>query len=160
DIPIRLFDFWVASDNVTPISTAWHYILGAERWFTPTRYARIESFYKKYDKLLEANPQEDPNRRGDEFFPVDGDSHGADLLIRQFESDGPFSGWIAYTYTVAARQEGDLRYFPGHDRRHDVNVVAQWRLSKYLLGVRFGYATGTPYTDIVGEIVRRVYDPG
>ena len=27
-------------------------------------------------------------------------------------------------------------------------------------GVRYGYATGTPYTDIVGEIVRRVYDPG
>src|SRR5262249_54023153 len=61
---------------------------------------------------------------------------------------------------VAARTQGTLRYFPGHDRRHDLNLVASWRLKKYLLGLRYGYATGTPYTDIVAQIVRRVYDPG
>jgi hypothetical protein len=159
DIPVRLFDFWVASDSVTPISSAWHYVLGTERWLSPTRYVRIEGFYKKYGQLLEGNPQEDPARHGDEFNSVDGDSYGADLLIRQFES-GPFSGWISYTYAVAARSLGGVTYFPGHDRRHDLNVVASWRLAKYVFGVRFGYATGTPYTDIVGEIVRRVYDPG
>ena len=159
DIPVRLFDFWVASDAVTPVSTAWHYVAGSERWLSPTRYARVEAFYKKYDHLLEANPQEDPSRRGDEFFVVDGDSYGLDVLLRQFEQ-GPFSGWISYTYAVAARTQGTLRYFPGHDRRHDLNLVASWRLKKYLLGVRYGYATGTPYTDIVAQIVRRVYDPG
>ncbi|HXT16315.1 MAG TPA: TonB-dependent receptor [Gemmatimonadaceae bacterium] len=159
DIPVRLFDFWVASDATTPVSSAWHYILGSERWLSPTRYVRVEGFYKKYGTLLEANPQEDPNVRGDEFFPVNGDSYGIDVLLRQFEK-GPLSGWIAYTYAVAARQLDTLRYFPGHDRRHDVNVVAQWHLARYVLGVRFGYATGTPYTDIVGQIVRRVYDPG
>ena len=159
DIPVRLFDFWVASDAVTPVSSAWHYILGAERWMSPTRYLRIEGFYKQYANLLEGNPQDDPSRRGDEFFPVDGESYGFDVLLRQFES-GRFSGWISYTYAVAARLDDGLHYFPGHDRRHDLNVVGSWRLSKYLFGVRFGYATGTPYTDIVGELVRRVYDPG
>jgi hypothetical protein len=159
DIPVRLFDFWVASDATTPVSSAWHYIVGTERWLNPTRYVRVEGFYKRYGRLLEANPQDDPSRRGDEFFPVDGDSYGADLLLRQFES-GPFSGWISYTYAVATRKRDDQHYFPGHDRRHDVNLVGSWRLKKYLLGVRIGYATGTPYTDIVGEIVRRVYDPG
>lgn len=160
DIPVRLFDFWVASDAVTPISTAWHYVLGTERWLSNTRYARIEGFYKKYNNLLEGNPQEDPGRRGDEFFPVDGRSYGADLLLRQFEGNGPFSGWISYTYAVANRRQGELDYFPGHDRRHNLNVVGSWRLSKYLFGVRYGYATGTPYTDIVAMIVRRIYDPG
>jgi hypothetical protein len=159
DIPVRLFDFWLASDASLPVSTAWHYVLGSERWFSKTRYARIEGFYKKYSQLLEGNPQEDPNRRGDEFLPADGDSYGVDLLVRQFES-GPFSGWVSYTYAVAARTSQGLRYFPGHDRRHDVNLVGTWRLSKYLFGVRYGYATGTPYTDIVGEVVRRYYDPG
>lgn len=159
DIPVRLFDFWLASDASLPVSSAWHYILGTERWFTPTRYGRIEGFYKKYANLLEGNPQEDPNRRGDEFLSADGNSYGIDLLLRQFES-GRFSGWISYTYAVATRTSQGLTYFPGHDRRHDVNVVGSWRLAKYLFGVRFGYATGTPYTDIVGELVRRVYDPG
>jgi hypothetical protein len=159
DVPVRLFDFWVASDAQTPVSSAWHYVLGGERWLNPTRYVRVEGFYKQYDHLLESNPQEDPNRRGDEFFEVGGDSYGIDLLVRQFER-GPFSGWISYTYAVAARTRDGVRYFPGHDRRHDLNLVGSWRLSKYVLGVRFGYATGTPYTDIVSQIVRRVYDPG
>jgi len=158
DIPVRLFDFWVASDSTTPVSTAWQYILGTERWFGRSRYGRIEGFYKKYDHLTESNPQDDPRRRGDEFFDVNGDSYGVDVLLRQLES-GRFSGWLSYTYAVAARDENGVRYFPGHDRRHDVNLVGTWRFSKYLLGVRFGYATGTPYTNIVGEIIRRVYDP-
>lgn len=160
DIPVRLFDFWIASDAVTPVSTAWHYVLGTERWFSPTRYVRVEGFYKKYQNLLEGNPQEDPSSRGDEFFPVNGGSYGGDVLLRQFESNGPFSGWVSYTYAVATRRQGELNYFPGHDRRHNLNVVGMWRLSKYLFGVRYGYATGTPYTDIVGVIVRRIYDPG
>jgi hypothetical protein len=159
DIPVRLFDFWVASDATTPVSTAWHYILGSERWFGQTRYVRVEGFYKRYGHLLESNPQADPNTPGDEFFSVGGDSYGADVLVRQFES-GPFSGWISYTYAVATRERDGVSYFPGHDRRHDLNMVGSWHLSKYVIGLRFGYATGTPYTDIVGEIVRRIYDPG
>lgn len=159
DIPVRLFDFWLASDASLPVSSAWHYVLGSERWLSPTRYARVEGFYKKYANLLEGNPQEDPNRRGDEFTHADGDSYGVDLLVRQFES-GRFSGWISYTYAVASRTSNGQRYFPGHDRRHNLNLVGSWRLSKYLFGMRYGYATGTPYTDIVGQIVRRVYDPG
>jgi hypothetical protein len=52
-----------------------------------------------------------------------------------------------------------VRWAPGHDRRHDLNVVATWPVRKYRLGARFGFATGTPYTPIVGGIARRVYDP-
>lgn len=159
DIPVRLFDFWVASDSVTPVSSAWHFVAGGERWFGASRYARVEGFYKRYDHLLEANPQEDPGVRGDEFFPVGGDSYGFDVLLRRLER-GPVSGWVSYTYAVATRVRDSLHYFPGHDRRHDLNVVSSWRLARYVLGVRFGYATGTPYTDIVGQLVRRVYDPG
>jgi hypothetical protein len=161
DIPVRLFDFWLASDSGIPVSSAWHYIGGMERWFGTARLARVEGFYKRYGTLLESNPQEDPGMRGDEFYPVQGNSYGVDVLLRQFETPNHrFSGWISYTYAVAARTQDTLRYFPGHDRRHDLNIVATWRLAKYMFGARLGYATGTPYTDIVGEIVRRVYDPG
>jgi hypothetical protein len=159
DIPVRLFDFWVASDSVTPVSSAWHFVSGAEKWFGASRYVRVEGFYKRYARLLEANPSPDPDNPSTNFFSMGGDSYGADVLMRQFEHNG-FSGWIAYTYAVATRQLDSLRYFPGHDRRHDVNLVANWRAKKYLIGMRFGYATGTPYTDIVSEIVRRIYDPG
>src|SRR5206468_12128395 len=52
-----------------------------------------------------------------------------------------------------------VRWAPGNDRRHDLNGVGTWRLARYRLGARFGYAAGTPYTPIVGQIARRVYDP-
>jgi hypothetical protein len=161
DIPLRPVDYWIGSDSLTPMSRARHYVLGMERWVTRSRYVRLEGFYKRYQQLLEPNPFDDPQRRGDEFLPVKGWSTGADLLLRQFESRGArFGGWIAYTYTLNSRTDATgYRFFPSQDRRHDVNLVGSWRLPRYTLAARFNLATGTPYTRIVGEFDRLRYDP-
>ncbi|HEY6218412.1 MAG TPA: carboxypeptidase regulatory-like domain-containing protein, partial [Gemmatimonadaceae bacterium] len=37
DDPILLFDYWRASDSVTPVSSAWQYVLGHERWLAGER---------------------------------------------------------------------------------------------------------------------------
>lgn len=159
DIPLRAVDYWIGSDSLTPMSRARHYILGVERWLTPSRTLRVEGFYKRYSQLLEPNPFDDPQRRGDEFLPVKGWSSGGDLMLRQFES-GRFSGWIAYTYTLSSRVDSDgHRFFPSQDRRHDVNLVGSWHLPRYTLAARYNLATGTPYTRIVGEFDRLRYDP-
>ena len=159
DIPLRAVDYWIGSDSLTPMSRARHYILGVERWVTPSRMLRVEGFYKRYHQLLEPNPFDDPQRRGDEFLPVTGWSTGGDLMLRQFES-GRFGGWIAYTYTLNSRVDSDgHRFFPSQDRRHDVNMVGSWHLPRYTLAARFNLATGTPYTRIVGEFDRIRYDP-
>ncbi len=160
DIPVRIFDFWIASDRYIDVSSARHAILGVERWFSSTRLVRIEGFYKRYDHLLEPNSADDPAVRGDEFVPSSGTSYGFDVLLRQLER-GPLSGWIAYTYGVSSRRRGTLEYFPAQDRRHNVNAVASYALgARTTLGARFGFGTGLPFTDIVGQIVRRTYDPG
>ena len=161
DIPLRPVDYWVGTDSLTPMSRARHYIIGLERWVTPSRSFRIEGFYKRYQQLLEPNPFDDPQVRGDEFLPVKGWSTGADLLLRQFESvNGRFGGWIAYTYTLNSRTDSTgYRFFPAQDRRHDLNLVGTWRFPRYTLAARFNFATGTPYTRIVGEFDRWLYDP-
>jgi hypothetical protein len=160
DSPIRLFDFWVASDSLTPVARATHAVAGLERWFAGSRQLRIEGFYKRYDRLLEANLAEDPFVAGDEFVPMVGTAYGFDVLVRQFETaDRRWSGWLSYNYAVTAREQDGVRYFPGHDRRHNVNAVASWRAGKYLIGARLGVATGTPYTEMMGQFVRRVFDP-
>lgn len=158
DSPIRLFDLWRASDSTTPVSTAWQFVAGHERWLSGSRFARIETFYKRYDRLLEYNVDEDPNVDGDEFIAAHGVSYGADLLLRQFEA-GPFSGWLAYTYTVSTRQHDSVRYVPANDQRHVLNVVGSWRLARYVAGARIAYASGLPYTDMIGELPRRIFDP-
>jgi hypothetical protein len=158
DGPLRYFDVWLASDPYIPVATAWHFVTGAERRLGDEGTVRVEGWIKRYDRVLEPNASEDPGRRGDEFFAAKGDAYGADLIARWQPTTG-LGGWISYTYGVASRSRGAVRWAPSFDRRHDLNAVAMWRVSRYRLGARFGFASGTPYTPIVGEIARRVWDP-
>jgi hypothetical protein len=157
DGALRYFDIWIASDSFTPVATAWHYVAGVERRYDAGS-VRVEGYVKRYDRVLEANWSEDPSIRGDEFLSATGLSYGIDLLARWQRASGA-GGWISYSFGKSTRWRDSLTWAPGHDRRHDLNVVSTWRLSKYRLGARFNFATGTPYTPIVGEIVRRAYDP-
>jgi hypothetical protein len=158
DGPMRYFEVWLASDSVTPVATAWHWVAGVEKRLHEAGSVRVEGYVKRYDRVLEANWSEDAQIRGDEFFAAKGVSYGADLLLRWNPRSG-VGGWLAYSYGVSTRSRDGMRWAPGHDKRHDVDVVGTWRVAKYRLGARVGYATGTPYTAIVGEIARRIYDP-
>ncbi len=159
DIPVRIFDFWVASDEYTEVSRANHLVLGLEHWTSPVRFARVEAWMKQYDHLLEQNTADDPSVRGDEFLVGPGLSYGFDVLLRQLEV-GPFGGWLAYTYGVSSRERDGNRVWPGHDRRHNLNVVGTWkRGERTTFSARMGFASGTPFTDIVGQLVRRNYNP-
>ncbi len=158
DIPIRLFDFWEASDRTTPVSRATHYILGTEAWFGKDRLVRVEGYVKHYDSLLEPNTSADPSIPGDEFNVLTGKSYGVDVLLQQLER-GKWGGWLAYGYGYNRRSNDTTSFYPAQDRRHNVNVVLTYRPSKrYLLSGRFGYATGTPYTDIIGEFGSHTYN--
>jgi hypothetical protein len=159
DIPVRVFDFWVSSDEFVEVSRARHLVLGAEQWVGQARYARVEGWVKQYDHLLEQNTADDPAVRGDEFLDASGTSYGFDVVLRQLDL-GAFGGWLSYTYAVSNRTMQGGGYWPGHDRRHNANVVGTWKArERYTFSARFGVASGTPYTDIVGQIVRRGYDP-
>jgi hypothetical protein len=157
DGPFRFFDIWLASDQYIPVETAWHWVVGAERRLE-TSSLKLEGYLKKYDRVLDANAYEDPTRPGDEFLSATGLTYGVDLLARWQPASGP-SGWLSYSYGIARHERDGVVWAPGSDRRHDLNLVSTWRLRRYRLGARFGFATGTPYTPIVGQIARRAYDP-
>ncbi|MEP7001079.1 MAG: TonB-dependent receptor [bacterium] len=158
DGPLRYFDIWLSSDEFIPVATAWHYVAGAERRVSDAGSVRVEGYVKRYDRVLEANRSEDPGIRGDEFLSAQGLAYGADVLARWQPKSGA-AGWITYSYGVSSRSRNGVTWAPGNDRRHDLNIVGTWPLAKYRLGARFGYATGTPFTPIVGGVTRRVYDP-
>jgi len=160
DVPFRPFELWIASDQNIPVASATHLVAGLERWPGSSRVVRAELFWKGYSDLGEPDPADDPARRGDEVRPIGGGTYGIDLFVRQLEG-ARFGGWLAYTYAVATRHHGAERFFPTQDRRHNLNVVATYRAPREVrLAGRFGVASGTPYTPIVGEIVRRGHDPG
>jgi hypothetical protein len=161
DVPVRLYDRWVASDEFIPVSRADHAILGAERWFGETRFVRIEGWGKQYAGVPEENPADDSLARGDEFRYVDGLSYGVDVLVRRLEG-GALSGWVSYGYAVSSRERDGVRYAPAQDRRHTLNALVAWRLpSRWQVASRLGYGSGTPFTDIEGQLVKRIYNgPG
>jgi hypothetical protein len=159
DVPIRALDFWVGSGATAPMSRARHFILGAERWLSSSRAVRVEAFLKRYSSLVEQNPHSDPNIAGDEFLRVHGHSYGADMMLRQFNT-GRFAGWLAYSFAFSSRVDANgRRFFPGQDRRHEMNVVSNWIGRRYTLSTRFNLASGTPYTRVTGQFARRDYDP-
>lgn len=158
DLPIRIFDFWVASDKHTGVTIARDASLGVEKWIGSDRFVRVETYYKRYGNILDANPADDPTVPGDEFIPEIGSSYGADVMLRQLETRA-VSGWVSYSYGVSARRNDGQWYWPSQDRRHNLNAVAAWRLPRRLtLSGHFALGTGTPYTDIVGQMVVRQYD--
>lgn len=157
--PVRLFDFWLTADRSTPVARAWQQSLGAERWMGPARFVRVEAWHKSYDRLPASNLFNDPDVQGDEFIVTTGRSYGVDVLLRQLERER-LSGWISWSYALSARDGPQGRFAPVQDRRHNVNLVASYRPGgKWNYGARLGLGTGTPFTDVVGQIVRRRYDP-
>jgi hypothetical protein len=160
DVPIRALDFWVGSDSRAPVSRARHFIGGVERWLSPTRALRVEAWFKQYPSLVELNPYSDPNVRGDEFIRLTGNSFGADLMLRQLHN-GRFNGWLAYSFAYSSRVDTTgARFFPGQDRRHELNLVGNWTKRKYTLSTRFNLSSGTPYTRSIGDFERRTYQVG
>jgi hypothetical protein len=158
--PVEPLQFWVGSDASTPISRARDAIVGVEQWVTPSRVVHAEGFYKRYNDLLVPNPFSDPAVHGDEFDVVDGSSYGADLLIRQLDVGGRFSGWLSYSYGVSTRFGADgAHYFPVQDRRHNLNAVGSWHVGAYTLGGRLNVSSGAPYTPVLGAFAPSRYDP-
>ncbi len=157
--PVRVFDFWLIANGTTPVATAWQGSVGAERWFGNARFVRAEAWRKDYGRLPSSNLFNDPEVFGDEFLITTGRSYGLDVLLRQLESE-KVSGWIAYSFQRSWRDAPTGRFAPVQDRRHNLNVVSSWRPGgTWSYGARLGVGTGTPFTDIEGQLVRRRYDP-
>jgi len=160
DLPLRVFDLWMASDKSIPVSTSTQVSLGAERWVSDTRFFRVEGYHKTYDRLAEPASTIDPRIRPTLLRYYDGQSYGVDVYLRQLERNG-VSGWVAYSYGVTSRERDGTSYWPAHDRRHNANVVATYApiRSRWALGSHLGVATGTPYTGWAGLMNRYRYDP-
>lgn len=159
EIPARLIDFWIPSDSTLPPARAWVYSLGVERSLGPARKLRLEGFHKQLGGVVVRNTLDDALVAGDELARESGRSSGVELLLRQAEHNG-FSGWLSYSFAISRRTGADgVSYAPAQDRRHELNAVASWRTRRYLLGARFGLASGTPYTIVRGEYDRQRYDP-
>lgn len=97
----------------------------------------------------------------------DGKSYGIEFFLKK--NHGQLTGWISYTIGKAIRRFDKInewKYFPAkHDRRHDLSVVANYRLNeKWTFSGVFVYATGNAFTMptaiyLIGENTINEYGP-
>lgn len=155
---------------------AWHGLAGAERRFTSGLVARVEGYYKRFDRLVMGRletPQEVAARIGGYDFPETligsvpigarvtsipsntgrGRAFGVDVYLarEQVSPSDRWSGWLSYTLgksEIAAYQ----RRFPfDYDRTHALSAVMNYRLRASLdLAATIRAQSGFPYTPAIG----------
>ncbi|MFC2133075.1 carboxypeptidase-like regulatory domain-containing protein [Bacteroidota bacterium] len=124
-----------------------HLVLSFNRKIGKMQEMRIEAYYKKYINLPLENDILNYDNNGYGF------AKGIDLIIK---GEGPFNinGWISYGFISTKRKWMDQTEFTSSsfDITHNFAVVAKYNFSdKWQLGLNYKYATGRPYTPIIGS---------
>lgn len=150
-------EFWVASTKKIPLQRAakaslalqhklagGDYLLSAEPYFTHM----VHQVEYKGNALGILTDKYDLNEN---LIIGNGYNYGIDLMIQK--NTGKLTGWIAYAWAKAprnfVRDEVQISYPSVHNREHDLNVVANYKLDdKWTLSATYVYATGTPYTEV------------
>jgi hypothetical protein len=146
------------------VSTASHYLLGAQVGITAKLSAETTAFYSRSEDLTVRNPSPAP-LLGQTLLGIgEGRSFGAQLLIRRELSKGLF-GWLAYTLMRAERRDSpsaSWRLFD-FDQTHVLTALASYELGWGVdVGVRYRFATGYPRTPVIGAYYdsrRNLYEP-
>ena len=154
-------NFWtLADDENIPVSKAQHFMLGATRYLG-NYDLNIELFHKEYEGLSEFTQQTLPVRNEDgtgltltldqEFHTGSGTASGVELFLQK--NVGDLTGWAGYTYSEVLYDfptVSETTYFADQDSTHEFKTVLMYRWNDWDFASTFIYATGRPYTEVLG----------
>lgn len=122
--------------------------VGLNMQLSESVYGNMEIYKKSFSNLMSFDST------GHFLNEGYGNVTGYELYIQKKSGDS-FVGWLSYTYSVAKRKEGlsDQLALFDYDRTHMFTSVLQYRRNeKWKFGLKFRYATGSPYTPAEGGI--------
>jgi len=150
-------DLWVpATDRIGPQRSQQVALGLAKDFFKSAFSVSVEGYYKTMAHII-------AYKEGSNFLMIDdpfsskefnyednvtvgdGWSTGLEVLIQR--KVGKLSGWIGYTLSYTRNQFAELNFgkpfFPRHDRRHDISIVAIYQLGKrFTFSGTWVYGTG------------------
>ena len=152
------FDRYTLSSNIVKPEIADQVSLGLFAATPDQAYdISLEGYYRKVDNVLDY-------RDGKSFsseieierliLPGEGKGYGAELAVRK--NTGRLTGWLAYTLSWSKTRipgvNGGRWYDANNDRRHDISIVAMYRLSKrWMLNGTWVFNTGQAFTAPSGK---------
>jgi hypothetical protein len=145
-------DLWVPSTYIVKPQIGWQYSAGIFKNLKDNMYeTSVELYYKTMQNQIEYAAGYTPSLQDPEqsFVFGKGWSYGAEFYANK--AKGRFTGWIGYTLSWTWRQFPQLnngeKYPAKYDRRHDLNVVGAYELTKHWkLSAVFVFATGNATT--------------
>ena len=83
---------------------------------------------------------------------LNGNGYNYGITAQLLKNSGRLTGWISYSWGRSLRRfdNPDFPYiYPSsHERRHEVNAVASYKLGRWEFGGNFIFASGLPYTPV------------
>jgi hypothetical protein len=146
------FDVWLTTGTGVAPSYGDQFVAGVKSEPKPGYNLDVELYYRSMNDLFELDPFL-PDVAGlayNELFRFGkGYAYGFELFANK--GTGRLNGFLGYTWGITKRRfpgvNNNRFYPPKYDRTHDLNIVANYELSKRwrATGV-FSYATGQAYT--------------
>jgi outer membrane cobalamin receptor len=145
------FDVWVPSNTYFKPEAVNQYSAGYFRNLKDNTYeTSVEGYYKSYTNSIDyidnanllMNPQIETQARVGKAW-----SYGAEFFLKK--KKGRLTGWVSYTLSWSYKKIDGInngqKYFAGYDRRHNLNVIASYKLSdRVTFGGQFVFGTGRP----------------
>jgi outer membrane receptor for ferrienterochelin and colicin len=144
-------DFWLlADDESNPVSFAEHYTAGVG-YETGQMLFSIDFFQKDMEGLSEFSLRygntSGSGQNEQFFYEGTGVSRGMEMLVQK--KYGRFTGWLGYTLSEVVHTFpliSESPFYALHDSRHELNLVATYKVKKWEFGGTWVYGTGKPYT--------------
>jgi outer membrane receptor protein involved in Fe transport len=125
-----------------------HYVAGLERLLSDDAQLTVEVYHKDLtDAFVYSEASRIATNEGSGY------ARGVEVCLQK-KMSGNVVGSLAYTYSLSRRRDGeDLpEYYSDYDRPHNLTLVAGYKPSeKWRIGAKFLYATGAPYTPMLGS---------
>lgn len=158
-------------DVTSRLQKSEHVIAGVEVDVGRNLSLNLEGYYKNFSQLSEMNrnkiyddsPEyaDRPDYLKKDFIIEDGNARGIDFTARY--NDLRLYLWAVYSLGYVERNDQFTTYFPHYDRRHNVNLVASYKLGYNMdweVNARWNFGSGFPFTPSAGYYPKVTFEEG
>lgn len=156
----NLQDRFRGEEVTTALQKARHIVAGVEFELSRKLTVEVEGYIKDFRQIVELNRNQiydpgspaaigQPDRLTQPYLLERGLARGIDLLTK-YQGEKLYV-WLAYSLGKVTRNDGQIKYFPNFDRRHNLNLVTSYSFGKesnWLASLRYNFGTGFPFTPV------------